>query len=294
MWEHIKSFHFALKDRNLHIILYTAIVILASWSAYEQFSYKPPDPYTEVLLSKISQFDIEHNLQDKPEKIDAGSIKVPILIYHSVRPHTSGESDMQKQYDVSPDAFEEQLRYLKEHGYVVISLTYLVDALEESITLPEKSVVITFDDGWRNQYAYAFPVLKKYADTATFFIVSDYVGGGYFLTWDQIRVMNNSGMVIGAHTRTHPLLVNVPDLATLRSEIKGSKDIIEGQVGEPVTLFAYPYGHYDDRIIQVVKDAGFKSARSTYSGVHHSKKDLFTLKGVEVTDDMSAFVRAIQ
>ena len=161
MFNHIYRFHLALKDRNLHLILYSLIIILLGTLIYYRFMYITPDPYKEELLAKISQFDLEHSLQDIPEKIQPGSIKVPILIYHSVRPHNSYQTAMQRYYDVGPDAFEQQLRYLKDNGYTVISLKYLVDALQDNIILPPKSIVITFDDGWKNQYAYAFPLLKK-------------------------------------------------------------------------------------------------------------------------------------
>lgn len=294
MFRHIKTFHVALKDRDLHIILYSLIIISASLAFYYRFSYVVADPYKEELLAKITQFDIERSLQDKAEKVTEGSIKVPILTYHSVRPHTSDQSKIQKYYDVDPEIFESQLKYLKDNGYVVISMSYLVEAIKENIILPEKSIVITFDDGWRNQFAYAFPLLKKYGDTATFYIITDYVEGKYSLTWDQIRVMNNSGMTIGGHTRRHPFLLEVTDPAILEDEISGGKRIIEGQIGQKIAHFAYPYGHYSDRVIQAVKDAGYVSARSTYKGIYHDKNDLYTLKAVEVTDDMNEFVKNIQ
>jgi peptidoglycan/xylan/chitin deacetylase (PgdA/CDA1 family) len=294
MREKIRSIHIALKDKDLHIILYSAIVILSVLLAYDRLSYKSPDPNQEAAFSKINQFDLEHSLQQSPENIQSGSIKVPVLIYHSVRPHTPGQTVMQQRYDVAPDIFENQLKYMKDKGYTVISLDYLADALSKNIVLPPRSVVITFDDGWYNQYTYAFPLLKKYDATATFFIISDYVGGNSFLTWDQIRAMDNSGMTIGGHTRTHPYLIDITDPKVLQNEITGSKQIIEKEIGHKIDLFSYPYGHYSDQTIQAVKDAGYRMARSTYKGVYHTNADLYTLKGMEVTDDMKAFMDALK
>jgi peptidoglycan/xylan/chitin deacetylase (PgdA/CDA1 family) len=188
---------------------------------------------------------------------------------------------------------EKQLRYLKDHNYVVISLDFLVEALKQNILLPPKSIVLTFDDGWRNQYAYAFPLLQKYNATATFFIFTNAIDHDLFLTWDQIRVMDNSGMSIGGHTRSHPYLPDITDPAVLRDEIIGSKKIIEDQIGQKIDLFAYPYGHYREDIIAIVKEAGYKSARSTYKGINHTSADLYTLKGVEVSDDFDTFVKNI-
>ena len=279
-----------VRDRTLHLILCAVILVLASTTVYFRFYWHPLESYQEAFLSNIERFDVEHASQGKTENAEPGSVYVPILIYHSVRPHSPAELALQRYYDVAPGAFENQLRYLKEHGYTVISLDYLGIALDQNITLPPKSVVITFDDGWRNQYSYAFPLLRKYGYTATFFIFTDAIGRDNFLTWDQIRVVNNSGMTIGGHTRTHPYLFELTNMDSLRQEIIGGKRIIEDQIGHSIQEFAYPFGQYDDRIIGVVKEAGYQFARSTHRSVYNAKSDLFTLKGVEITDDFDQFV----
>ncbi len=282
---------FVIKDRNLHRVLIAGIVILAATTVYFRFIYQPTDPYQEAFLSRISRFDLEHSLQEKATEVTPDSVNVPILIYHSVRPHSLTESLSQKYYDVAPDSLKRQFQYLKDHNYVVIGLDYLAIALERNIILPPKSVVITFDDGWRNQYLYAFPLLRKYNYTATFFIFTDAIDHDNFLTWDQVRVMNNTGMIIGGHTESHPYLPDIKDLNTLREEIIGGKHVIEDRIGQKIDLFAYPYGHYTDKIIEIVKEAGYTAARSTYKGINHTRDDLFKLKGVEVTDDFDKFVK---
>lgn len=282
---------FVIKDKNLHKVLIGAIVVLAATIVYFRFIYQVPDPFEAVFSSRISEFDLEHSLQGKAEEVKPGSVRVPILIYHSISPHTITQSPIQKYYDIAPDSFEKQLQYLKDHNYVVIGLDYLASALEQNITLPLKSVVITLDDGWRSQYVYAFPFLRKYGYTATFFIFTDAIGHDYFLTWDQVRVMNNLGMTIGGHTKSHLFLPNITNSGALRDEIIGGKRIIEDQIGQKIYLFAYPFGHYTDKIIGIVKEAGYKAARSAYKGINHARDDLFKLKGVEVTDDFDKFVK---
>jgi peptidoglycan/xylan/chitin deacetylase (PgdA/CDA1 family) len=101
-------------------------------------------------------------------------------------------------------------------------------------------------------------------------------------------------MTIGAHTRTHPYLPNVRDSGKLWDEIAGSKRILEGHLGKNVDVFAFPYGHYTPEAIQVIKNAGFLAARTTYRGVYHTADDLYTLKGVEISDDMDAFIAAVK
>jgi peptidoglycan/xylan/chitin deacetylase (PgdA/CDA1 family) len=263
---------------------------LAVTTIYFRFFWAPVDPYKEVFLSRISKFDLEHSLQGKAEEVKPGSVNVPILTYHSVRPHTPNQSPLQKYYDVAPESFIKQMQYLQDRGYAVIGLDYLATALEQNIILPQKSVVLTFDDGWRSQYAYAFPILRKHNYTATFFVFTDAIGQDYFLTWDQVRVMNNAGMTIGGHTKSHPYLAGIRDPEALREEITGGKHIIEDQIGQNIYLFAYPYGYYTNQIIGIVKDAGYRVARSTYKGIGHSRDDLFKLSSVEVTDDFDKFV----
>ncbi len=283
--------HPMFKDKTLHIIFITAIVILSGTTIYFRFFLTPQSQIDKAFIDTFSKFDQELSLQNIPEVAKPGSVRVPILIYHSMLPHGPNQSLLQKYYDVAPESFIQQMQYLKNANYVVISLGFLTDALDENITLPPKSVVLTFDDGWRSQYVYAFPVLKKYGFTATFFIYTDAIDHDHFLTWDQVRAMNDTGMTIGGHTESHPYLPDIHDPAQLRKEIIGGKHIIENQIHQKIDLFAYPFGHYRDEVINIVKEAGYAAARSTYKGTHHIKNDLYTLKAVEVTDDFSKFVQ---
>ena len=100
----------------------------------------------------------------------ADSLRVPILVYHSVMPHHSGQTAEQRVLDVDDSVFVAQMRYLLDGGYHVVSFAALVDALEGRDTLPSRAVVLTFDDGWENQYTHAFPLLRRFGLTATFFV----------------------------------------------------------------------------------------------------------------------------
>jgi len=278
-------------DRFLHIALATIIVALLGTSIYFRAT-RNIDTLSEEFLSKTDTLNAEQALQQVPEKEPpAGAIRVPILIYHSVMPHNPNESAIQKYYDVSPESLERQLKYLRDNGYTVIGLDYLADALAQTITLPPKPVVLTFDDGWENQFLHAYPLLKKYNDTATFFIYTHAIDHDLFLSWDQVKTMDDGGMSIGGHTRTHPYLMQITDPVVLRREIIGGKSVIENRIGHSIDLFAYPYGHYNDQLIGIVKEAGFKAARSTYKGIYHTASDLYTLKGIEATDDFDQFVK---
>lgn len=278
-------------DKFLHIVLVTIIVVLLGTSIYFRET-RGKDRLQDEFLLKSDKLNAEEALQEIPEKAPlADAVKVPILIYHSVKPHKGVESALIKYYDVAPESLEKQFRYLRDNGYTVIGLDFLIDALQQTITLPSKSVVLTFDDGWRNQFQYAYPILKKYNYTATFFIFTRAIDHQSFLTWDQIKIMDAGGMTIGGHTRTHPYLPDITDPVVLRREIIGGKSIVENRIGHPITLFAYPFGHYNDQIIQIVKEAGYKAARSAYKGIYHTRDDIYTLKGIEATDDFAKFLK---
>ena len=124
----------------------------------------------------------------------ADSVRVPILVYHSIAAHRAGQNGEQRELDVDTTLFRTQMSYLAAHGYQVISFPALVDALERGTGVPPRSVVITFDDGWETQYAVAFPILRQLHFTATFFIFSQPIGvdPGY-MTWAQIKELQAGG-----------------------------------------------------------------------------------------------------
>jgi peptidoglycan/xylan/chitin deacetylase (PgdA/CDA1 family) len=226
--------------------------------------------------------------------------KLTILTYHSVRPHLAHENSSLKHYTVSPDAFEKQLKYLKDQDYHVIGFQDLLDALLYNRPLPARPVILTFDDGWENQYQYAFPLLKKYQMVGTFFIYTHPIGtihaNGYrsFLSWAQIREMDHAGMTIGGHTQTHPLLLKLKHRQDIAFEIAGGKKIIEQHLGHAIDFFAYPYGEYNDMIIKEVKKAGFLAARSCVDGKNQSLALRYQLLAFEVTDSFEVFLKLLK
>lgn len=222
------------------------------------------------------------------------SVYVPILVYHGVFPHHPGQTAEQIEYDVSPENFEMQMQYLKDSGYRVISLLALVDALEKGDTIPAKSVVITLDDGSENQYVHAFPILKKFGYNATFYVYPNpiVVGHSGFMTFDQLREMQNAGMTIESHTRTHPRLTDIKTVkggGGLEWELKGSKTILEKELGVPIDHIAFPYGLHNALSDSVMKAVGYKSARGFPAGGWNSKSTIFALKAFEITDNMRSF-----
>jgi peptidoglycan/xylan/chitin deacetylase (PgdA/CDA1 family) len=201
--------------------------------------------------------------------------RAAILMYHSISDHPEYFSA------VTPASFEAQMEHLARSGRSVIPLAELVRRLESGEPLGG-SVAITFDDGYRDNYLAAFPVLKSHGFPATVFVTTDAIGtvdkrGLEMLSESEIREMHASGLIaIEPHTKTHPI---VPALAAreARAEIEESKAAIESLVRAPATIFAYPYGAYDDAIADVVRDCGYGAAVTVTEGTVSHDADPFRL-----------------
>ena len=128
---------------------------------------------------------------------------LPILVYHHVRRSSPTDPRKLRKLTVSPEIFEEQMKYLQDNGYHVVSFESLEDYLEQKPDLPRRSVIISFDDGWEDQYVNAVPILKTYHYSAAFFVVTNYVDHPGFLSLDQLRALKMIGMCIGSHSRSH-------------------------------------------------------------------------------------------
>ena len=190
--------------------------------------------------------------------------RVPILVYHIVRPSYPTDTSAVITLAHTPEVFNAQMQYLRDAGYHVVSLGALEDYYKHGTPLPTHPIVITFDDGWRDQFVYAFPILVKHHYTATFFIFTNPIGRRGFVTWDNLRAMRDAGMTIGSHSLSHPFLTKTADPIVLWNEINKSKSIIEKNLGITVTEFAYPFGQYNPAILALVKKAGYTLARGDY------------------------------
>jgi len=209
-------------------------------------------------------------VQPAPSAID-----IPILVYHHVVPaHAPGV------LYVTPDGFEQHLRFLSDNGYQSISFTDLADSLEYGRPLPERPVILSFDDGWENQFEYGFPLLQKYGFGATFYIVSGYLDHENFMTTDQLQAMMAAGMTLGCHSHTHPSLPSLGAGARLKDEVAGSKAWLEDHFGIAIDTFAYPYGAYTAGVTAAVKAAGYRTARTVDTGTHATADNLATLPAV--------------
>lgn len=203
---------------------------------------------------------------------------VPVLMYHSI----DNNYELTK-LSVSPQSFEKQMAFLARHKYNVVGPDKLMDYVLKKEVPPPKTVAITFDDGFYNNYQYAFPVLKKYNIPATIFVIVNNVGMQGYLGWNEIKEMSDSGLVtIASHTMSHLWLPSMGD-AVVKWDLKASKKKLEEITGKPVDFLCYPIGAHDERIKCLAMDAGYKAAFATNPGRFTPSDDVFAIKRVKIS-----------
>lgn len=202
-------------------------------------------------------------------------VKILVLNYHMV-------NRMFISLAIEPEDFDWQMKYLVDHGYHTISPDELYQFLAGTGRLPDRPVLITFDDGYADNYTTAYPILKKYNLKATIFVVTGFLGKrkGY-LTWDQLREMEQNGITVESHTVTHAPLPELPD-ERIREELVESKRQAEKELGHPVEFIAYPTGVHDLHIADIAKEAGYKGGFTVkYSNVDRTS-NVYALERVPI------------
>ncbi len=216
-----------------------------------------------------------------------------ILTYHGISNETNPDET------VTPEEFEKQLQYIEEN-YKVISLEEAVEYIQNDIEKAAGSIVITFDDGYSDNYHYAYPLLRKYNFPATIFLISNFINdvAGKYLSQSQIDKMERNNISFGSHTISHRILSRLTNEEVVR-EISDSKAVLESRLGRNVNSFAYPVGtraDFNEEIIGIVKTCNYSYACSNMYGMNDEKADLFALKriGIETTDNFFIFKKKIE
>ncbi len=202
---------------------------------------------------------------------------IPIVMYHRI----DGQAKLSK-LSVSPESFKRQMQFLKRHRYNVVKLDDLPDLIKKG-DVPYKTIAITFDDGYENNYTEAYPVLKEQNIPATIFISPALIGKEDYLGWDQVIELSESGLVsIGSHTMTHAWLPGKA-IQNLDIEIADSKRAIESHLRKEIDSFSYPLGRFDKYVRKKVMDVGYKIAVATNPGKDYPKHDIFAMKRVRIS-----------
>ncbi|REK87901.1 polysaccharide deacetylase family protein [Streptomyces inhibens] len=225
---------------------------------------------------------------------------VPILMYHAV---TVAPTPAARELSVPPEAFAEQLAVLADGGFTPLTTAALAAAWRGGGPLPDRPVLITFDDGYEGVYRHALPALTRYGFPATLFVATGWLRGPYdtggapdtMLDWDQVRKLAAAGVEIGGHSHSHPQLDGLGD-ERLRQEVLRCKEILAEEVGTPPESFAYPFGHSSRRVRHTVRGLGFRQALAVGNALAARRQGPYALARLTVRrrTDTEEFARIVE
>lgn len=232
--------------------------------------------------------------------------RMPVLMYHRVGPSLN---DWEARYAIGADAFAAQMQVLRRDGFRPVAIDTLIQWLEGGPALPDKALLITFDDGFRGVRDHALPVLESLGWPFTVFLVSDLIGMDDAWTRTQnpagvtyplldageILDMQRRGVSFHSHTRTHPSLPTLDD-EELADQLLGSRHALSELLGREVRYLAYPFGHSDERVEAAARRAGYRAAFSTRSGFNRRGANPFQIRRIDVfgTDTPTMLLRKIR
>jgi len=240
-------------------------------------------------LSPGMEVLIPRGIVDMGQITENGFQVVTSLCYHRFEQGTK-----KNKMVISPEEFSRQMQYLRDEGYTALTARQMVDYLAGRSMVPQKSVYITIDDGFRSAYTVAYPILKKMGFVATFFIYPAVISQApVAMTWEQLREIVKDGFDVGSHTMTHDEMLRLPDdteesyQARLRTEVFESKRLLEKKIGRKVTVFAYSFGRYDETSMKAVFDAGYEAAFTVVRGANPSFQWPYAVKRTQVYPGLS-------
>jgi peptidoglycan/xylan/chitin deacetylase (PgdA/CDA1 family) len=239
-----------------------------------------PHIYTSIYpkIDPDEQFISQNGrVLSPPLRPNEKGLKIPILMYHYISFSPWKNDIIRIGLSTPPYIFDEQLQLLTNNGYTTITLDDMTGVMAGRSMLPPKPVILTFDDGYEDFYLNAFPLLKKYHMKGIVFVITSLVGKPGYLTWPEIIEMAvTDNVMIGSHTINHLVLpVLNPDV--LADELTTSKQILESHLGYPVEWFAYPYGDYNLKVVDAVRNAGYIGAVNTLPGNMQYESRLYYL-----------------
>jgi len=224
---------------------------------------------------------------------------IPILVYHSIDNSNSNIS-------ISPEIFAKQMGFLNAEGFQVISLAHLISVVRPEIRASEKVLVLTFDDGLKNFYTAAWPILSQFGFSATIFVPTDFIGeeslwyADYslkplpMLDWQELKELTKEGVDIESHGCSHRKLTDLTP-SEIEQEVRESKKILEQGLAKPIDFLCYPFGEVDRNIIEMVKSAGYKGATCMDQGLYKVGDDPYLIKRqsldfISIVDELTALL----
>lgn len=263
--------------------------IASLYPSAKKTSVAPKFPlYTNLLPAAESTPAPTPTPTSQPQPLNSASIandfclQVPVLLYHHIEPLSIAQNLGHAQLTVDSDYFDQQMAYLAANGYHSISAEELADALIRHVTLPPKSILITLDDGYEDNYTYAFQILKKYNIVGNFMISTGLIENKGYMTWNQLKeISGNPLMRIYNHTWSHAYL-SKESKEKIQFEIATANDQLKNNLDKNINIFTYPYGAFNQTIIEILKTNGFTAAFSTIHGALQCESYIYALRRTHI------------
>lgn len=285
-----------MKNRN-RLLFFICVFLSVAIIAIILFNQKNTPKSNNTTLSSTEQQVSNTNKNENSEvkkdrfyglKLTNADIGIPVLCYHAIDNSTTNELLL------SPEKFKAQLKYLKDNGYTPLTMDELYGFLKEKKSIPEKSVVITFDDGYRDNYTNAFPILKEFDFKATIYVIADCIEDGMYMTKAQIKEMSDWGIDIESHTAKHEDLSKLKFDAQYQT-MKSSKETLEKIIGKNVDYIAYPFGKHNNDTRKAAEKAGYKLGFNLAGGLTDKSDNPYNLDRIYISNKhtMDQFVQKL-
>lgn len=285
-----------MNKKPAKINLFRLLVILtALMGVFFYFRFKTYEVKAPSTLQKQISMDTETNINqpaaavsqiqinNQKADMDISTLSISIFMYHHIRSYNNSNDSIGTNLSVAPDKFAAQLDLMQQNGYQTTTFEDLLNG-----NIPAKPIILTFDDGYKNFYQYAYPELKKRSMKAVSFIITSYIGSDDYMNENEINEIAANGIEIGSHTISHPDLSTLtPDKA--QKEIFDSKSTLEKKFGLKVIPFCYPSGKYNNEAINLVREAGYDFAVTTRGG-YANFSNPFDLQRERVNSDTNISV----
>lgn len=283
-----------MKKHNIAIISILSILVVLILSFYVYNNYFVKSTQSNILLTSSNAEKVKLNkLVEKKQKInvetenfeDITKVSIPVLMYHSIN-----DNDPNNNLVIPPEQFKAQMQYLKDAGFTTISLAELYSSLTTGKNVPKQSVAITFDDGYVDNYKYAYPVLKDLGFKATIFMITDNVDKHpNFLTSAMLKEMSENNISIQSHT-VHHLELDKLSYDEQFNELKDSKDFLNKLLNQNTDMICYPVGKFNENTIKAAETLGYKLGFTTIPGYGKLNEGPFSIHRVRIfPGDISGF-----
>lgn len=264
-----------------------ALIVIIALAVYSDSSSGVKKDHSSPAPASVSAASADGS-SEEPSQPTATTDSIPVLMFHSIA-YEKGNI-----LRIPQDKFAAEMKWLYDNGYKTLTLDQLYDGISNNKQFAEKSVVLTFDDGYADNYTNAFPVLKQYNFKATLFMITDKIDDAQngYLTSAQLKEMQNYGIDIECHTVDHK------DLDTLSykkqlSELTDSKAALEALLNKKVDYIAYPSGKYDDNTLKAAKEVGYKMCFKMNGGIGKLGDNVYEFPRTFVGEDLQDFINRV-